>query len=69
MIEDTEAYYRRRWKEELAAADLAADAKAADVHRSLAARYSVLSGEPQVRGVEAEPPTGNSLAPRRSNAS
>ena len=52
MIEDTESYYRRRWKEELAAAEQATDANAASVHRSLAARYSVLSGEPQVRSVD-----------------
>ena len=55
MIEDTETYYRRRWKEELAAAEQATDANAASVHRSLAARYSVLSGEPQVRSVDEQP--------------
>lgn len=54
MTEDTETYYRRRWKEELDAADRAADPAAAKVHRSLATRYAVLSGEPQVRAVDGE---------------
>ena len=44
MVEDTETYYRRREKEELAAAERAVDPVAADIHRSLAARYSALTG-------------------------
>jgi hypothetical protein len=49
VVEDTESYYRRRWKEELTAAEQAAEEKAASIHRSLAARYAVLCGEPQMR--------------------
>jgi hypothetical protein len=55
MIEDTETYYRRRSNEELAAAQHAADPAAANIHRSLAARYSALAGQPQVRRVEDQP--------------
>ena len=40
MTEDTETYYRRRWKEELYAADRAADPAAANVHRSLATQLN-----------------------------
>ena len=54
MTEDTETYYRRRWMEETAAAEQATDENAANVHRSLAARYAVLSGEPQVRSMDEE---------------
>lgn len=54
MIENTETYYRRRWSEELAAAEQAADPIVANIHRSMAARYSVLAGDPQVRAVEPE---------------
>lgn len=50
MIEDTETYYRRRCKEELEAAERSTDPIAAEVHRALAKRYSVLSGK-QVRPV------------------
>ena len=48
MVEDTETYYRRREREELEAAQRATDPVAADIHRSLAARYSVLNGHLRV---------------------
>lgn len=44
MVEDFEAYYHRCECEELEAAERAADPVAAAIHRSLAARYSVLNG-------------------------
>jgi hypothetical protein len=48
MIEDTETYYRRREREELDAADRSTDPVAAEIHRSLAARYSALNGHLRV---------------------
>ena len=68
MIEDTESYYRRRWMEETAAAEQATDENAANVHRSLAARYSVLSGEPQVRSLDEERRPNIAYLQRLSNA-
>jgi hypothetical protein len=56
MIEDTESYYRRRCSEELGAAERATDPLAAEIHRSLAARYSALAGQPQVRAIERDGP-------------
>jgi len=47
IVEDNLNYYRRRAAEELAAAEQAPSAAVAAVHRSLAERYLVLSGEPQ----------------------
>jgi len=55
MVEDMGTYYRRRQSEELAAAERATTAEAATIHRSLAARYSALAGEPQLADLE---PTG-----------
>jgi hypothetical protein len=47
MREDDRSYYQRRAEEELKAAELAADAQSAMIHRALAARYHQLgrSGE------------------------
>lgn len=52
MVEDTQTYYRRRCSEELAAAERATHPNAANIHRSLAARYSTLAGQAQVRSID-----------------
>lgn len=52
IAENTETYYRRRCSEELGAADRATDPVAAEIHRSLAARYSALAGHLKVAPVE-----------------
>ena len=43
MPEDSHAYYKRRAAEELAAIEHATSPAAADVHKLLAARYSLLA--------------------------
>ena len=52
VVEDTETYYRRRQREELAAAQRATDPVAANIHRSLAARYSALTGHLRLHSSE-----------------
>ena len=67
MVEDTEAYYRRRHEEELKAAEQATDANAANIHRALAARYSVLSGKSQVRSIDGRRPAEDGTPERFSS--
>ena len=45
-METNSDYYRRRAAEELAAAERAPNAAIAAVHKTMAARYLALSGEP-----------------------
>ena len=53
---DPSDYFRRRAEEERAAADSAADERAAQTHRALAARYDAKASGSPVRDAGKEPP-------------
>ena len=54
-MNDHGQYYRRRMEAELAAAEKADDASAANIHRSLADRYRELIGESEGEAAQSAP--------------